>query len=51
MYGEVMRENAWLSRAVEVQRGQKVIDTGLYGKIRHPMYSAMILLFLSMPLI
>lgn len=51
MYGEVMRENAWLSRTVEVQRGQKVVDTGLYGKIRHPMYSAMILLFLSMPLI
>ena len=51
MYGEVMRENVWLSRTVEVQQGQKVIDTGLYGKIRHPMYSAMILLFLSMPLI
>ena len=51
MYGEAMRENTWLSRTVEVQQGQKVIDTGLYGKIRHPMYSAMILLFLSMPLV
>ena len=51
MYAEVMRENAYLSRTVEVQEGQKVIDTGLYGIIRHPMYSATLLLFLSMPLI
>lgn len=51
LYGEVLRENAYLSRTVEVQEGQKVIDTGLYGIVRHPMYSATILLFLSMPLI
>ena len=46
-----MRENAYLSRTVEVQKGQKVIDTGLYGVVRHPMYAATLLLFLSMPLI
>lgn len=51
MYAEVMRENAYLSRTVEVQEGQKVVDTGLYGVVRHPMYTATILLFLSMPLI
>ena len=51
MYAEVMRENAWLSRTVEVQAGQKVIDTGLYGIVRHPMYTATILLFLSVPLV
>ncbi len=51
MYAEVMRENAYLSRTIEVQEGQKVIDTGLYGIVRHPMYSATILLFLSMPLV
>lgn len=51
MYAEVMRENAYLSRTVEVQQGQKVIDTGLYGIIRHPMYTATIFLFLSMPLV
>lgn len=51
IYVEVMRENAYLSRTVEVQEGQKVIDTGLYGAVRHPMYSSTILLFLSMPLI
>lgn len=51
MYAEVMRENAWLSRTVEVQEGQKVVDTGLYGIVRHPMYTATILLFLSIPLV
>lgn len=51
MYMEVMRENAYLSRTVEVQEGQKVVDTGLYAIVRHPMYTATILLFISMPLI
>ena len=51
LYGEVLRENAWLSRTVEVQQGQRVVDTGLYGVVRHPMYAATVLLFLSMPLI
>lgn len=51
MYAEVMRENAYLSRTIEVQENQKVVDTGLYGIVRHPMYSATLLLFLSMPLI
>lgn len=51
MYAEVLRENTYLSRTVEVQENQKVIDTGLYGIVRHPMYSATILLFLSMPII
>lgn len=51
MYAEVMRENAYLSRTIEVQDNQKVIDTGLYGIVRHPMYSATVFLFLSMPLI
>lgn len=51
MYAEVLRENAYLSRTIEVQQGQKVIDTGLYGIVRHPMYSATIMLFLSMPLV
>ncbi|MBR3866747.1 MAG: isoprenylcysteine carboxylmethyltransferase family protein [Butyricicoccus sp.] len=51
LYAEVLRENAWVSRTVEVQEGQKVVDTGLYGIVRHPMYSATILLFLSMPLV
>lgn len=51
LYGEVLRENTYLSRKIEVQEGQKVIDTGLYGIVRHPMYGATILLFLSMPLI
>ena len=45
LYGEVMRENAYLSRTIEVQKGQKVIDTGLYGIVRHPMYFATVLLF------
>lgn len=51
MYAEVMRENAYLSRTVEVQSGQKVIDTGLYGLVRHPMYLATLLMFLPIPLI
>ncbi|MBQ8508430.1 MAG: isoprenylcysteine carboxylmethyltransferase family protein [Clostridia bacterium] len=51
LYAEVMRENAYLSRTVEVQQGQRVIDTGLYGVVRHPMYAATLLLFLSMPLV
>ena len=51
MYMEVMRENAYLSRTVEVQEGQKVIDTGLYGIVRHPMYSATVLMFVSIPLV
>ena len=50
-FAEVMRENAYLSRAVEVQKGQKVIDKGLYGIVRHPMYLATLLMFLPMPLI
>ena len=51
MYAEVMRENAYLSRTIEVQENQKVVDTGLYGIVRHPMYSATLLLFLAMPLV
>ena len=51
LFAEVLRENSYLSRTVEVQEGQKIIDTGLYGLVRHPMYSASVLLFLSMPLI
>ncbi|MBE6936324.1 MAG: isoprenylcysteine carboxylmethyltransferase family protein [Ruminococcaceae bacterium] len=51
LYAEVLRENTWLSRTIEVQENQQVIDTGLYGIVRHPMYSATLLLFLSMPLI
>ncbi len=51
LYAEVLRENAYLSRTVEVQEGQKVIDTGLYAIVRHPMYFATVLLFLSMPLV
>ncbi len=51
LYAEVLRENAYLSRTVEVQEGQKVIDTGLYGIVRHPMYMATLILFLAMPLI
>ena len=48
---EVLRENAYLSRTIEVQEKQRVIDTGMYGIVRHPMYSATILLFLSIPLV
>ena len=51
MYAEAMRENAYLSRTVEVQEGQQVISTGLYGMVRHPMYLATLLMFLPMPLI
>ena len=51
LYAEVLRENAYLSRTIEVQENQKVVDTGLYGIVRHPMYAITILLFLSMPLV
>jgi len=51
MYAEVLRENTYLSRTIEVQENQKVIDTGLYGIVRHPMYSATLVLFMSMPLV
>ena len=51
LYAEVLRENTYLSRTIEIQEGQKVIDTGLYGIVRHPMYMATLLLFLSMPLV
>ena len=51
LYAEVLRENMYLSRIIEVQENQKVIDTGLYGIVRHPMYSSTILLFLSIPLV
>ena len=51
LYAEVLRENAYLSRTIEVQENQQVISTGLYGIVRHPMYGATILLFLSMPLV
>ena len=51
LYAEVLRENAYLSRTIEVQENQKVIDTGLYGIVRHPMYAATAILFLAMPLV
>ncbi len=51
LYAEVLRENVWLSRTIEVQENQKVVDTGLYGIVRHPMYMSTLLLFLSMPLV
>lgn len=51
MFAEVLRENAYLSRTVEVREGQTVVSTGLYGVIRHPMYSATLLMFLAMPLV
>ena len=51
LYAEVLRENTYLSRTIEVQEGQKVIDTGLYGIVRHPMYLATVIMFLSMPLV
>lgn len=51
LYAEVLRENTYLSRTIEVQENQKVIDTGLYGIVRHPMYSVTLILFLTMPII
>ena len=51
LYAEVLRENTYLSRTVEVQENQKVIDTGLYGIVRHPMYAVTVILFLSMPIV
>ena len=51
LFGEVLRENAWLSRTIRVQEEQTVVDTGLYGMVRHPMYAATVLLFLAMPLV
>jgi protein-S-isoprenylcysteine O-methyltransferase Ste14 len=51
MYAEVLRENTYLSRTVEIQENQKVIDTGLYGIVRHPMYTASTIMFLMMPLV
>lgn len=50
LYAEVLRENAYLSRTIEVQENQKVIDSGLYGTVRHPMYMSTVIMFLSMPL-
>ena len=51
LYAEVMRENAYLSRTIKVEQGQTVVDTGLYGIVRHPMYAVTLLLFLTMPLV
>jgi len=51
LYAEILRENKYLSRTIEVQDGQKVVDTGLYGIVRHPMYSVTLLLFISMPIV
>jgi protein-S-isoprenylcysteine O-methyltransferase Ste14 len=51
MYAEVMRENIWLSRTIKVQEHQQVVDSGLYGVVRHPMYTATLILFLMIPLI
>ena len=51
LYGEVMRENVYLSRTVEVQENQRVVDTGLYGIVRHPMYAVTLWLFLSIPVV
>ncbi|MBQ3157145.1 MAG: isoprenylcysteine carboxylmethyltransferase family protein [Clostridia bacterium] len=51
LYAEVLRENTWLSRTIEVQEGQQVVSTGLYGIVRHPMYAVTLTLFLSMPLV
>lgn len=51
LYAEVLRENTYLSRTIEVQEDQKVVDTGLYGIVRHPMYSVTLLLFMAMPLV
>ena len=51
LYAEVLRENTYLSRTIKVEKNQKVIDTGLYSIVRHPMYMATLILFLSMPLV
>lgn len=51
VFAETLRENEYISRTVEIQEGQRVVDTGLYGIVRHPMYSASVLMFLAMPLI
>ena len=51
LYAEVLRENTWLSRTIEVQEGQQVVSSGLYGIVRHPMYAVTLVLFLSMPLV
>ena len=51
LYAEVMRENAYLSRTIKVEEGQSVVDTGMYGIVRHPMYAVTILLFLMIPLV
>ena len=51
LYAEVMRENVYLSRKIEVQENQKVVDTGLYGVVRHPMYAATVIMFLMIPLV
>lgn len=51
LYAEVMRENAYLSRTIEVKKGQKVVDTGLYGIVRHPMYAVTLWLFLAIPIV
>ena len=51
LYAEVLRENTYLSRTIKVQEGQTVVDTGLYGIVRHPMYSVSLLLFISMPIV
>ena len=51
LYADVLKENTYLSRTIEVQENQKVVDTGLYGVVRHPMYSVTLMLFLSMPIV
>ena len=51
LYAEVLRENVWLSRTIQVQENQQVVDTGLYGVVRHPMYAVTVILFLSIPLV
>lgn len=51
LYAEVLRENVWLSRTIQVQENQQVVDTGLYGVVRHPMYAVTVTLFLSIPLV